>query len=407
MSSRVLVVGSGGREHALALALSADPAVGSLVVAPGNAGTEAIAESAQLDATDPRAAVALAEATRADYVLIGPEGPLVAGVADALRNVGIPTFGPSAAAARLEGSKTFAKQVMVEAGVPTSGSTAHTEIATATSALETMEAPYVVKADGLAGGKGVVVTDDRAAAEAHIKECGGLVVLEEFLDGPEVSLFAIVDEAGGIHPFMPAQDHKRVGDGDTGPNTGGMGAYAPLRWAPPELTDTVVASVIAPTVAVMAKRGTPFQGLLYVGLALTGDGPKVIEFNARFGDPETQTVLALQTAPLLGVLKGEREPTWSDFAAVTVVLAAQNYPGTPRLGDPITGLEDAAAKNVTIHHAGTRRVGDTLVSSGGRVLSATGLAADFETARATAYEAMGKIQLPGSHYRRDIGTRNA
>ena len=298
---------------------------------------------------------------------------------------------------------------MAEAGVPTSRSTAHSDIGEATRALENMQPPYVVKADGLASGKGVVVTDSEAEAADHIRACRGLVVLEEFLDGPEVSLFAIVNERGEVHPFLAAQDHKRVGDGDTGPNTGGMGAYAPLLWAPGDLTETVVETVITPTVEAMAKRGTPFQGLLYVGLALTRQGPKVIEFNTRFGDPETQTLLTLQTAPLLGVLKGETAPTWSEQAAVTVVLAAHNYPGTPRIGDPITGVDSAAeATGVTIHHAGTARdATGELVSNGGRVLAVTAVGADFEAARALAYESMAKIQLPGGHYRSDIGAQNA
>ena len=401
--TRVLVVGGGGREHALCLALARDPEVGSIVCAPGNAGTTDVAEQRSLDVADPAAVAGLAEDVGADHVVIGPEVPLVAGAADLLRVRQIPVFGPSAAAARLEGSKAFAKQVMVAAGVPTAGSEAHTDAGRAVAALARFTPPYVVKADGLAAGKGVVVTADRSEAEAHVLACGGLVVLEDHLAGPEVSLLAVVDEAGGVHPLLPAQDHKRVGDGDAGPNTGGMGAYAPLPWLPEALVDDVRRTVLEPTVLAMAERGTPFAGLLYAGLALTAHGPQVIEFNARFGDPEAQAVLALLDAPLLGVLRGEVEPAWRPGAAVTVVLAAPGYPGQPRLGDEVTGLAAAARGGVVVHHAGTGRGADgRVVSAGGRVLAVTATAADIAQARGAAYDGLACIGLAGGHARSDI-----
>ena len=401
---RVLVVGSGGREHALCVALARDPAVGSLVCAPGNAGTAALAEPRALDVGDPAAVAELASSVGADYVVIGPEVPLVAGAADALRAREIPTFGPSADAARLEGSKAFAKQVMGEAGVPTARSAAFTDVTAALAGLDAFRPPYVVKADGLAAGKGVVVTADLAAAQDHVRACDGRVVLEDHLAGPEASLFCVVDDSGGIHPLPLAQDHKRVGDGDTGPNTGGMGAYAPLSWAPADLTDEVVTRVVRPTVDAMARRGTPFSGLLYTGLALTADGPQVIEFNVRFGDPETQAVLALLDAPVTGLLQGTTAPTWRSGAAVTVVVAAAGYPDAPRTGDVVEGLDAAAAvPGVTVLHAGTRFDGDRIVSSGGRVLSITAVGADVAAARGSAYEAVGHIRLAGAHHRTDIG----
>ncbi len=410
MTARVLVVGGGGREHALCLALARDAAVGSLVCAPGNAGTAHVAESRPLDVADPHAVAALATEVRADHVVIGPEIPLVAGAADALRARDVPTFGPSAAAARLEGSKAFAKDVMAAAGVPTARSEAHRDAAGALAALERFAAPYVVKADGLAAGKGVVVTADLGEARRHVLACcgdggdgGGVggVVLEDFLDGPEVSLLAIVDERGGVHPLLPARDHKRVGDGDTGPNTGGMGAVAPVDLD----LDRVRREVLEPTVAEMAQRGTPFAGVLYAGLALTTRGPQVIEFNARFGDPETQTLLTLLDAPLLAVLRGEAEPAWRAGAAVTVVLAAHGYPAEPRLGDAVCGLSAASADPaVTVHHAGTRRESDgRVVSAAGRVLAVTATGVDLAAARGSAYAGLARLRLDGGHARSDIG----
>ncbi|MDT3443480.1 MULTISPECIES: phosphoribosylamine--glycine ligase [unclassified Pseudofrankia] len=406
---KVLVVGSGGREHALCRALTRDPRVGSIVCAPGNAGTADIAEPRPLDVADPEAVAAVAESVGAELTIIGPEVPLVGGAADELRARGLPCFGPSAAAARLEGSKAFAKDVMRAAGVPTAAARDHAEVEPALADLDTFGPPYVVKYDGLAAGKGVTVTEDRDAAVTAVRSClqgpDDRVVIEEYLDGPEVSMFAVVTEDGTVVPLLPAQDHKRIGDGDTGPNTGGMGAYAPLPWASRGLAGQVVTTVIRPTVAEMARRGTPFAGLLYAGLALTARGPRVVEFNARFGDPETQAILALLTTPLTDVLTGRRPPVWRSGAAVTVVLAAAGYPGTPRLGDPIRGL-DAAARltGVDVLHAGTRLDADgRVVSAGGRVLSVTAIGSNLESARGSAYEAVSRISLPGARYRTDIG----
>ncbi|MPZ25394.1 MAG: phosphoribosylamine--glycine ligase [Micromonosporaceae bacterium] len=402
---RVLLLGSGGREHALAVALAADPAVTGLVAAPGNPGIGELATLwTDVTITDPGAVAALAVELAADLVVVGPEAPLVAGVADAVRAKGIACFGPGAAAARLEGSKAFAKEVMAAAGVPTARSRTCTDRAGVVAALAKFGAPYVVKDDGLAAGKGVVVTPDRAAALAHAARCR-TVVVEEFLAGPEVSLFAMCDGHTAV-PLLPAQDFKRVGDGDTGPNTGGMGAYAPLPWAPPELVDRVMAGVVRPTLDELARRGTPYAGVLYVGLALTADGPKVVEFNCRFGDPEAQVELALLATPLAGLLyaaatgdlAGQPPLTWRDGAAVTVVLAAAGYPGAPRSGDVITGADRPG-----MLHAGTARRSDgALVSAGGRVLSCTATGADLAGARQAAYGLVGQVGLAGSQHRTDI-----
>jgi phosphoribosylamine---glycine ligase len=401
---RVLLIGSGGREHALAVGLAADPSVTELIAAPGNPGIAAVASLRDVDAVSPQAVAALAVEVAADLVVIGPEAPLVAGVADAVRAKGIACFGPSAAAAVLEGSKAFAKDVMAAAGVPTGRSHSCTTPAEVAAALEEFGPPFVVKNDGLAAGKGVVVTDSRQVAAQHAAECGQ-VVIEEFLDGPEVSLFVVTDGTAAV-PLMPAQDFKRALDDDQGPNTGGMGAYAPLEWTPADLVERVMAETVAPTLAEMRKRGTPFAGLLYVGLALTTKGPKVIEFNARFGDPETQVVLALLASPLGGLLQAAATGTLADFpplqwregAAVTVVVAGHNYPGTPRTGDVITGGEQPGV----IHAGTTRREDGALVSSGGRVLSATATGADLAAARAGAYALVESITLEGSHHRTDI-----
>jgi phosphoribosylamine--glycine ligase len=404
---RVLVLGSGAREHALCLALAADPAVTALVCAPGNAGTAAVAEQRGVDATDPAAVAALAEQVAADLVVVGPEAPLVAGVADAVRAAGIDCFGPSAAAARLEGSKAFAKDVMAAAGVPTAAARVCTIEAEAAAALDEFGPPYVVKDDGLAAGKGVVVTGDRAAALAHAAACGQ-VVIEEYLDGPEVSLFCLTDGVAVV-PLVPAQDFKRIGDGDTGPNTGGMGAYAPLPWLPDGTVEQVLTTVARPTVAELARRGTPFAGLLYIGLALTARGPRVVEFNARFGDPETQVVLALLETPLGALLQAaatgrlaEQPPLkWRAGAAVTVVLAAAGYPGTPRTGDVLTGAEQTG-----VVHAGTRRREDgAVVSAGGRVVSVTAVGGDLADARQRAYDLVATVHLPGGQHRTDIAER--
>ncbi|WP_341718382.1 phosphoribosylamine--glycine ligase [Micromonospora sp. FIMYZ51] len=403
---RVLLLGSGGREHALALGLAEDASVSELIAAPGNPGIARIArQQRQVDLADPAAVAGLAVEVAADLVVVGPEAPLVAGVADAVRAKGIAVFGPSAEAARLEGSKAFAKDVMTAAGVPTARAYTCTDAESVGRALDEFGAPYVVKNDGLAAGKGVVVTDDRARAAAHARECGR-VVIEEYLAGPEVSLFVVTDGEAAV-PLLPAQDFKRVGDGDTGPNTGGMGAYAPLPWAPAGLVDEVMRDVVHPTLAEMRRRGTPFAGLLYVGLAITAAGPRVIEFNARFGDPETQVVLALLETPLAGLLHAAATGTlaehpplrWRSGAAVTVVVAADGYPAKPRTGDVITGAERPG-----VVHAGTaRRATDgALLSAGGRVLCGTATGADLAAARDAAYELVRGIELAGSHHRSDI-----
>jgi phosphoribosylamine--glycine ligase len=413
---KVLVIGSGAREHALCRSLSLDPDVTALYCAPGNAGIAEVAELHQVDALDGAAVTALAQRLGAGLVVVGPEAPLVAGVADAVREAGIPVFGPSKEAARLEGSKAFAKDVMAHAGVPTARSYVCTTPDEADIALDAFGPPYVVKDDGLAAGKGVVVTDDIEAARTHARACER-VVIEEYLDGPEVSLFAITD-GDNVRPLQPAQDFKRALDGDAGPNTGGMGAYSPLPWADPKLVDEVVQSVLQPTVDELRRRGTPFSGLLYAGLAITSRGVRVIEFNARFGDPETQVVLARLKTPLAGLLMAaatgnlaDLEPLrWSDDAAVTVVVASHNYPETPRTGDPITGLDEVAAQDAPhayVLHAGTRREGDAVVSAGGRVLSVTATGADLAEARERAYRAVARIGLDGSQHRTDIAAKAA
>jgi len=414
----VLLIGSGAREHALARSLSRDPAVTALHAAPGNPGIGELATLHAVDALDGEAVAELATSLEADLVVVGPEAPLVAGVADAVRAAGIPVFGPSGEAAMLEGSKAFAKEVMAAANVPTAQArVCHTE-SELTAALHEFGAPYVVKDDGLAAGKGVVVTDELEAALDHgsaVLAAGGTVVVEDFLDGPEVSLFCLCD-GKTVVPLQPAQDFKRAHDADAGPNTGGMGAYSPLPWAPPGLVAEVVEHVAQPTIDEMARRGTPFVGVLYCGLALTSKGVRVVEFNARFGDPETQAVLARLTTPLAGVLlaaaTGELASLppleWSDAAAVTVVIAAAGYPGTPASGDPITGIADAEAlPGVHVLHAGTRIEGDSLVSAGGRVLSVVGVGDGLAGARAAAYAGVERIDLPGSHHRSDIALKAA
>ena len=410
---RVLVIGSGAREHALLLGLRRDPQVDFLAVAPGNAGTASVAEQYDVDVTSAEAVTTLARKVEADLVIIGPEVPLVLGVADAVRAAGIACFGPSKDAACIEGSKAFAKDVMAAAGVRTAGSETVDNPARLDAALDRFgpaagQPAWVVKDDGLAAGKGVVVTDDRDVARAHaasLLDSGHPVLLESFLDGPEVSLFCLVDGATVV-PLLPAQDFKRVADNDAGPNTGGMGAYSPLPWLPAEVVADIVSNVVEPVAAELVRRGCPFSGLLYAGLAITSNGPAVVEFNCRFGDPETQAVLALLESPLgqllyataTGELAGFGPLQWHDGYAVTVVVAAENYPGRPRVGDVITGSEADG-----VLHAGTARRDDgTIVSSGGRVLSVVGTGADLVAARAAAYRIVSSIRLPGSHFRSDI-----
>jgi phosphoribosylamine---glycine ligase len=414
---RVLLIGSGGREHALATALVADPAVTALTCAPGNPGIAGLSlvdggpvVLAPVAADDVEGLAALAVQIRADLVVVGPESPLVAGLADVVRAKGIACFGPSAVAAELEGSKAFAKDVMAAAGVPTARARVCTDPGGVEAALAEFGPPYVVKDDGLAAGKGVVVTDDRGAALTHAASCRRVVV-EEYLSGPEVSLFVVTDGTA-VRPLVPAQDFKRIGDGDTGPNTGGMGAYAPLPWAPKSLVDDVLSTVVEPTLAELRRRGAPFAGLLYVGLALTPTGPRVIEFNCRFGDPETQVVLALLDTPLAGLLHAAATGTlaahpplvWRPGSAVTVVVAAGGYPAEARRGDPVLGADRVPG----VLHAGTsRRKDGTLVSAGGRVLCCTAYGPDLGSARHAAYALVDGVTLVGAQFRHDIALRAA
>jgi phosphoribosylamine---glycine ligase len=410
----VLVIGTGGREHALARALAADPGVGTVHAAPGNPGMAAVASLHDVDPMDGSAVARLATELGVGLVVIGPEAPLVAGVAEAVRAVGVACFGPSAEAAMLEGSKAFAKDVMTAAGVPTAEARVCTTPDEAAAALDAFGPPYVVKDDGLAAGKGVVVTDDRRQALDHATACERVVV-EEYLDGPEVSLFALCgwSEADGttVYPLVPAQDFKRIHDGDQGPNTGGMGAYAPLTWAPDDLVDEVLRTVLQPTVDELARRGTPFAGLLYAGLALTSRGIRVVEFNARFGDPETQPLLALLDSPLSPLLLGAATgtladvppPRWRPGAAVTVVMASKGYPESSSSGDVIVGTETLAVDPfVHVIHAGTAVADGQLVTAGGRVLAVTAVGDDVADARAKAYEGIAMISFPGAQWRRDI-----
>jgi phosphoribosylamine--glycine ligase len=403
---KVLLIGSGGREHALAAALNRDTTLEELHVAPGNPGIAEIALCHAIDINDNNAIVELAKKLNSNLVVVGPEKPLVNGLADALNKANIACFGPSKAAAQIEGSKDFAKQVMRDAGVPTAKSLTCNNQKEIEKALDTFGAPYVVKHDGLAAGKGVVVTEDRDLAIEHAL-LSPQVVIEEFLDGPEVSLFGISDGTTVI-PMQPAQDFKRAFDGDLGPNTGGMGAYSPLPWAPDEIMEETLNQVLNPTIQEMAARGTPFVGLLYAGLALTSRGTKVIEFNARFGDPETQVLLPRLKTPLAQLLfaaatknlENFGDLQWSDDSAVTVVLASEGYPADPKIGEAITGIQ--TNENSYVFHAGTQMRDGVLHSSGGRVLTVTGLGSDLTQARDAAYRTISRISLPGSHYRSDI-----
>ncbi|WP_025272852.1 phosphoribosylamine--glycine ligase [Haloglycomyces albus] len=401
---RVLLIGTGGREHALAQALVHDPAVESLICAPGNPGMASIAECKPVNSNDPGSVAALAVTTGADLVVIGPEAPLVAGVADAVRAKGIAVYGPSGEAARIEGSKAFAKDVMAAADVPTAQSRVCSSDAELEAALNELGAPYVVKDDGLAGGKGVIVTDELDAALAHGRECDRVVV-EEYLDGPEVSLFVISDGTNAA-PLLPAQDYKRVGDGGAGPNTGGMGAYTPLPWAPDTLADEVMETVARPTLRELASRGTPFVGTLYCGLALTSKGVKVVEFNARFGDPEIQAILPLLESPLgdllykaaNGNLDESEALQWSNDAAVCVVVANEGYPGEVVKGRPIVGTDTEG-----VVHAGTATDDDgRILATGGRVVNCVATGNDVASARDAAYRVVDAVKLEGGHYRNDI-----
>jgi phosphoribosylamine---glycine ligase len=407
---KALVIGTGGREHALALALSRDPGVDEVHAAPGNPGIAAVATLHAVDPVSGPAVAALATELGADLVVVGPEAPLVAGVADAVSAVGIACFGPSAAAAQLEGSKAFAKDVMAAAGVPTAEARLCTNPDEAAAALDAFGPPYVVKDDGLAAGKGVVVTTDRVEALAHAASCERVLV-EEYLDGPEVSLFGLSDGTTVV-PMLPAQDFKRIFDGEEGPNTGGMGAYTPLPWAPADLVAEIQRDVLQPTVDEMGRRGTPFRGLLYAGLALTSRGLRVVEFNARFGDPETQPLLALLDSPLSPVLMacatGSLDDVpplaWKPGGAVAVVMASRGYPESSSSGDVIVGTETLDREgDVDVLHAGTALDADgRLVTAGGRVLAVTAVGTDVADARAKAYEGVASISFPGAQWRHDI-----
>ncbi|WP_110589802.1 phosphoribosylamine--glycine ligase [Microbacterium suaedae] len=420
---KILVLGSGAREHALVLALRSDSERHEILAAPGNAGIGRHATLVDVDMLDPRAVTEFAQENDVDLVVIGPEAPLVEGVADALRERGIPAFGPGKQAAQLEGSKAFAKRIMQNAGVPTGRAThAHT-IAETVAALDEFGAPYVVKADGLAAGKGVIVTDDRDAALAHAETYlpKGSVLVEEFLSGPEVSLFFLSD-GDTVRPLTPAQDFKRALDGDEGPNTGGMGAYSPLPWLADRFgsvqgfVDEVTEQIAKPVVRELDRDGSPFIGLLYAGLIITEQGVRVIEFNARFGDPETQIVLPRLTTPLAGLLmaaangtlEDEPAPSFRDDVAVTVVLASEGYPASSVTGREITGLDDAESiEGVHVTHAATAHDGDRLIATGGRVLNVVALGSTFAEARERAYAAIDRIGLEGGQFRTDIAARVA
>ena len=426
MGVRVLVVGGGGREHALVAALVADPAVDAVLAAPGNPGIAAVARCGAVAADDVDGLVALALSERVDLIVVGPEAPLVAGLVDALATRGVPAFGPSAAAARLEGSKAFAKAVMDAAGVPTAPWTATSDRAEALAALDRSGPPWVVKADGLAAGKGVVVTEDRTTAERAVTDAlvegrfgaaGATVVVEGFLAGPERSLFAVCDGEDAVL-LVPAQDHKRIGDGDTGPNTGGMGAFSPVPGF--ALGDARVDALrdthVLPVLREMARRGTPFRGLLYVGLVDTIDGPQVLEFNVRLGDPEAQVVLPRLTSSPSALLRAAAvgspargdgiasvPVTFDAGAAVTVVLASAGYPASSTSGVPIEGVDAAAATGAHVFHAGTAfDDAGRLVTAGGRVLAVTGTGRDVAAARAAAYGAADLIRFEGQQRRGDI-----
>ena len=402
---RVLLIGSGGREHAIGWKLAQSPRVDELISLPGNPGLADLGPVVEgIDVADVGAIAAMARLHGVDLVVVGPEAPLAAGVADAVSRLGIAVFGPSRAAARLESSKSFAKAVMARAGVATGRSETFTKPEEARAHVDQTEGPYVVKADGLAGGKGVLVTESRTDALSWVDHWieAGPVVVEEYLEGPEVSVFAVCTESGAV-PLEPARDYKRLLEGDEGPNTGGMGSYSPVDDLPPRLVEEAMIRVVEPTLARMREDGNPFTGFLYAGLVLTDDGPKVLEFNVRLGDPETQAVLPRMTSDLLDVLEGST-PTWSNRCAVNVVLAAPGYPTAPEKGSEIRGLDGRPSEDVIVFHAGTVAEGKKIFVDGGRVLNVVGLGDDLDLARDRAYEAAEKITWPGIQYRRDIAS---
>lgn len=416
----VLLIGSGGREHALAWALSGSSLLSKLYCAPGNAGIAALADCVALDAANHDAVISFCRDQSVEFVVIGPEAPLVGGLSDALDAAGIKHFGPSRAAAQLEGSKGFTKDLCAEFNIPTAAYARFNDAAAARDYIATQPMPIVVKADGLAAGKGVIIAETRDEANAAVDACftgafgqaGAEVVIEEFLTGEEASFFALVDGTYSL-PLIAAQDHKRVGEGDTGPNTGGMGAYSPALVFTPEVERRVMTEIIRPTVAGMKKRGIPFKGVLFAGLMIGPEGPKLIEYNVRFGDPETQVLMMRLKSDLLAALLATADGVLKDFdlrwysdAALTVVMAADGYPGTPKKGTEIRGLDRAAeVEGVEVFHAGTRRDGDRIVADGGRVLNVTARGRTVAEAQARVYEAIGKIDWPGGFYRRDIGWR--
>jgi phosphoribosylamine--glycine ligase len=419
---RVLVVGSGGREHALCWAIAASPLCDALYCAPGNPGIAAEAQCVPIAASDLGGIAAFCRSERIDFVVVGPEAPLVAGLVDRLEAEGVATFGPSAAAAALEGSKGFTKDLCAKYGIPTAAYRRFTDAGAAKAYARAQGAPIVVKADGLAAGKGVTVAMSLEEAEAAIEDAlianrfgaaGAEVVVEEFLEGEEASFFALTDGKAAL-PLASAQDHKRVGDGDTGPNTGGMGAYSPAPCVTPEIEAAVMSRIIRPTLAAMAKEGRPYKGVLYAGLMLTKEGPKLIEYNVRFGDPECQVLLPRLKSDLLPALLAARDGVlddfdlrWHDEAALCVVMAAQGYPDNPSRGSEIKGLDraQAGAPSALIFHAGTKREGDKLIADGGRVLNVVGMGASLAAARDEAYAAIARIDWPQGFYRRDIGWR--
>ena len=416
----VLLLGSGGREHALAWKLAQSPLLTRLFAAPGNPGIAEHAEIVALDAADHRAVVDFCRRHSIELVVIGPEAPLVDGLADNLRTMGVAVFGPNRAPAQLEGSKGYTKELCARYGIPTARYARASDRLAAEAALEDFPLPVVIKADGLAAGKGVIIAATAEEAQAALGEmfdggfgsAGAAVVIEEFLEGEEASFFALTD-GETILPFGTAQDHKRVGDGDTGPNTGGMGAYSPASIVTPEIAERVMAEIVQPTVRAQAERGAPFSGILYAGLMLTREGPKLIEYNVRFGDPECEVLmmrlesdlLALMLATARGRLAEAEPPRFSDDAALTVVMAANGYPGTPEKGGAISGIAEAQAQGAKVFQAGTALDGDSLVANGGRVLAVTARGATVAEARDRAYAAVDRIDFPTGFRRRDIGWR--